>query len=37
MLWEKVKMVKEAISEITSDPASEEIGNIIGSYLGEDD
>ena len=37
MLWEKVKMAREAISEITNDPASEEIGNIIGSYLGEDD
>ena len=37
MLWEKVKMAKEAITEITNDPLSEEIGNIIGSYLGEDD
>ena len=37
MLWEKVKMAREAISEITNDPVSEEIGNIIGSYLGEDD
>ena len=37
MLWEKVKMAREAISERTNDPASEEIGNIIGSYLGEDD
>ena len=37
MLWEKVKMAREAISEITNDPVSEEIGNIIGSYLDEDD
>ena len=37
ILWEKVKMAREAISEITNDPASEEIGNIIGSYLDEDD
>ena len=37
MLWEKVKMAREAISEITNDPVPEEIGNIIGSYLGEDD
>ena len=37
MLWEKVKMAREAISERTNDPVSEEIGNIIGSYLDEDD
>ena len=37
MLWEKVKMAREAISERTNDPVPEEIGNIIGSYLGEDD
>ena len=37
ILWEKVKMAREAISEITNDPVSEEIGNIIGSYLGEND
>ena len=37
MLWEKVEMAREAISERTNDPVSEEIGNIIGSYLGEDD
>ena len=37
ILWEKVKMAREAISERANDPVSEEIGNIIGSYLGEDD
>ena len=37
MLWEKVKRAREAISEITNEPVSEEIGNIIGSYLDEDD